>query len=123
MKFEDRRPKATDIHKALADWFPSGYSRSREDFEAAVKAASGAALDWAGLGAQLSAERLMVEGSPRLLMQHVKLAEAPQWFKVGGRGWFFPARRLRCQAPPRATRGSSSALPVPPPTFERAQNP
>ncbi|GBF96691.1 histone acetyltransferase type B catalytic subunit [Raphidocelis subcapitata] len=81
VQFEDRRPKATDVHKALAEWFPSGYSRTRAEFEAAVKAASEAAPDWAGLGAQLSADRLEVGGSPKLLMQHVKLAEAPQWFK------------------------------------------
>ena len=91
MKFEDKRPKAIDIHKELSEWFPAGYSRTREDFERAAAAGSGGGgkeaagkpLAWAERGRRVGEEVLEVEGAPRLELRHVKLADAPEWFKVG----------------------------------------
>jgi hypothetical protein len=93
IRYEAKRPKATDIHAALAEWFPAGYSRTRPEFEKAIAAAATSAgeeaagkLPWGELGRRVADMKLEVEGEPRLELRHVKLAEAPQWAKVSGLG-------------------------------------
>lgn len=84
VRYEDKRPKALDIHECLSEWFPSGHSRTRADFEAAVASAQSASPpDWPSLGRQVGKGRLEgVEGAPALELRHVKLSEAPAWFKA-----------------------------------------
>jgi hypothetical protein len=84
VRFNEKRPKATDIHKALADWFPSGYSQSKPDFLAAVAKATAGARPWGELGKVLLSEEMEVEGAPTLTVRQVNLAAAPAWFKVRG---------------------------------------
>lgn len=122
VQFEDERPKATDIHKALAEWFPAGYSRTRSAFEAAVAAAAkdaGGKLPWGELGRGVGERRLEVEGTPRLELRHVKLAEAPAWFKVGAsrRGGVGP---VRCDCRRRCFRPSGLSRSAPRPRFAQA---
>lgn len=107
MQYEDKRPKAADVAAALQEWFPAGFATDRAAFEAALKApARGAAggkeppqqqPDWGALGRTVFAGRLEdVGGAPAIELRHVKLAEAPAWFKVGG--WVGGRAVLRLRA-------------------------
>jgi len=94
VRFEAKRASAPDLHAALSEWFPSGYSKTQPEFESAVGAALASDPAWGQLGRQLASEVMEgVEGGPRLMVRHVKLAEAPGWFKVRvgvwDSGWWF----------------------------------
>ncbi|KAI8475068.1 MAG: acyl-CoA N-acyltransferase [Monoraphidium minutum] len=80
VKYESKRPKATDIHAALKEWFPAGYSKTHAEFESAL-ATAGRPV-WGELGRLLSEKDMDVEGAPALALRHVKLSESPAWFKA-----------------------------------------
>jgi hypothetical protein len=99
---QERRPAATDIHKALAEWFPGGYARAQPDFEAALATAASGQLPWAELGADMGSVTLAAEGAPRVALRHVKLAEAPEWFKVRRSALALLMPRHKAGAQPRS---------------------